>query len=65
MKCTELDEYVWGDNNDWSYNQLTSYGSLVGPVPVKIFVRDSRIKNRMCPDWTVRDVQASESLVKF
>ena len=42
VKCTELDEYVWRDNNDWSYSQLTTYGSLVGPVPVKIFVRDSR-----------------------
>ena len=43
VKCTPLDEYVWRDNEDWSFNQLTTYGSLVGPVPVKIFVRDSQI----------------------
>ena len=43
VECTPLDEYVWRDNNDWSYSQLTTYGSLVGPVPVKIFVRDSQI----------------------
>ena len=42
IQCTPLDEYVWRDNNDWSYSQLTTYGSLVGPVPVKVFARDSQ-----------------------
>ena len=45
VQCTPLDEYVWRDNNDWSYSQLTTYGSLVGPVPVKVFARDSQVKS--------------------
>ena len=45
VECTPLDEYVWRDNNDWSYSQLTTYGSLVGPVPVKVFARDSQVKS--------------------
>ena len=38
VKCTALDEYVWRDNEHFSYEQVAEYGSLVGPRPVKTFV---------------------------
>ena len=36
VKCTALDEYVWRDNKDFSYEQVAEYGSLIGPRPVKL-----------------------------
>ena len=38
VKCTALDEYVWRDNEHFTYEQVAEYGSLVGPRPVKTFV---------------------------
>ena len=38
VKCTALDEYVWRDNNDFKYETVAEFGSLIGPKPVKTFV---------------------------
>ena len=45
VDCTPLDDYVWRDNKDFSYEQVAEYGNLVGLRPVKSFVLNMTSQN--------------------
>ena len=54
--CSPLDEYVWRDNNHWSYNETIVYGSLVGPRPVKTFVMNMTSQKWLTGSLTIHIV---------